>query len=319
MKRVILYIWSIIICIGCTDRLGYESIGECISTNEPKEYFIYTTSDNQKIDVGTNFDATIINHIYQDGVGIIQFDKPVTSIGHGAFLFRSSLTSITIPNSVTSIGSSAFDGCTSLTSITIPDSVTSIECSTFHDCISLASITIPNSVTKIEAKAFQDCTSLTSITIPDSVTSIGLVAFTGCTSLKAFYGKFASADNRYLIIDGVLNSFAPAGLTEYDIPRSVTRIESHAFASCISLTSITIPDTVTSIGKFAFYECSSLTSVYCKPTTPPAGNSYMFTYYYDSEYKPIGCKIYVPRNSVEAYKSAEYWKDYADSIEGYDF
>jgi hypothetical protein len=32
-----------------------------------------------------------------------------------------------------------------------------------------------------------------------------------------------------------------------------------------------------------------------------------------------GQKIYVPRNSVEAYKSAEYWKEYADDIVGYDF
>ena len=32
-----------------------------------------------------------------------------------------------------------------------------------------------------------------------------------------------------------------------------------------------------------------------------------------------GCKIYVPRNSVEAYKAAEYWSDYASDIEGYDF
>jgi hypothetical protein len=30
-------------------------------------------------------------------------------------------------------------------------------------------------------------------------------------------------------------------------------------------------------------------------------------------------KIYVPRNAVEAYKSADGWKEYADYIEGYDF
>lgn len=29
--------------------------------------------------------------------------------------------------------------------------------------------------------------------------------------------------------------------------------------------------------------------------------------------------IYVPRNSVEAYKSAAYWSEYASDIVGYDF
>ena len=32
-----------------------------------------------------------------------------------------------------------------------------------------------------------------------------------------------------------------------------------------------------------------------------------------------GRKIYVPTESVEAYKEAEYWSEYAVSIEGYDF
>ena len=32
-----------------------------------------------------------------------------------------------------------------------------------------------------------------------------------------------------------------------------------------------------------------------------------------------GRKIYVPTESVEAYKSAYYWRDYADDIVGYNF
>lgn len=32
-----------------------------------------------------------------------------------------------------------------------------------------------------------------------------------------------------------------------------------------------------------------------------------------------GRKIYVPRNSVDAYKSATDWRDYASDIVGYDF
>jgi hypothetical protein len=86
-----------------------------------------------------------------------------------------------------------------------------------------------------------------------------------------------------------------------------------AFEGCSSLTSVTIPDSVTMIGSYAFSDCGSLTSVYCKATTPPAGDSSMFS---NNAY---GRKIYVPMESVEAYKSASYWSSYASSIVGYDF
>ncbi len=89
---------------------------------------------------------------------------PVTSIGNSAFIYRTSLTSITIPDSVTSIGDAAFWDCESLTSITIPDSVTSIGDEAFRNCSSLTSVTIGNSVTSIGDEAFQSCTSLTNIT-----------------------------------------------------------------------------------------------------------------------------------------------------------
>ena len=59
----------------------------------------------------------------------------VTSIGDGAFMYCSGLTSVTIPNGVTSIGDRAFYYCSGLTSVTIPNSVTSIGEATFSSCI----------------------------------------------------------------------------------------------------------------------------------------------------------------------------------------
>ena len=177
----------------------------------------------------------------------------------------------------------------------------------------LTSITIPDSVTSIGAFAFSCCSSLRSITIPDSVTSIGTAVFQLCYSLSAIYCKYASSDNRCLIVDGVLKSFAPAGLTEYTIPDRVTSIEDEAFAWCKWLTSVTIPDSVTEIGYEAFRYCSSLRKVYCKPTTPPMGSYNMF------DNNASGRTICVPRNSVEAYKAASGWSDYASDIVGYDF
>ena len=191
----------------------------------------------------------------------------MTSIGSGAFIGCSSLTSITIPDSVTCIGDSAFEDCTSLTSITIPDSVTSIGDSAFSSCASLASITIPDSVTSIGNDAFRECSSLTSITIPYSVTSIGDYAFLGCSRLTAID---VNTDNKdYTSVNGVLfyNDKTiicyPAGKkgNNYKIPDGVTSICWYAFSGCSSLTSITIPDSVTEIGGSAFENCSSLTSI----------------------------------------------------------
>ena len=95
--------------------------------------------------------------------------------------------------------------------------------------------------------------------------------------------------------------------------REVTTIGCYAFSNCHSLRSVTIPDSVTTIGEEAFGGCISLTSVYCKAVTPPAGGYDMF--YNNAPDR----KIYVPIESVEVYKSALGWSDYADAIVGYDF
>ena len=139
-------------------------------------------------------------------------------------------------------------------------------------------------ITRIGDYAFSWCESLTSITIPDSVTSIGDSAFYNCDSLVSV-----------------------------TIPDSVTTIEEYAFYWCESLTSITIPDSVTSIGYSAFYDCQDLESVYCKATIPPGGANNMFSN------NASGRTIYVPKESVDAYKSAKWWSEYADDIVGYDF
>ena len=139
-------------------------------------------------------------------------------------------------------------------------------------------------VTSIGDSVFSRCDSLTSITIPNSVTSIGDYAFYYCTSL-----------------------------TSVTIGNGVTSIGDAAFYNCTSLTSVTIGNGVTSIGSSAFCECDSLKAVYCKPTTPPTGGYEMF------DGNAWDRQIYVPTESVDAYKSAECWSDYANYFEGYDF
>ena len=203
----------------------------------------------------------------------------LTIIRDYAFGGCTGLTSITIPNSVTSIGGYAFSYCSGLTSITIPNSVTSIGTEAFFGCSGLTSITIPSSVTSIGNNAFMNCSGLTSITIPSSVTSIGNNAFNKCT-----------------------------GLTSVTIPNSVTSINHSTFSGCSGLTSVIIPDSVTSIGDFAFSYCSDLISVTVEATTPPIGGDDIFL----GNFNLIN--IFVPAESVNDYKTAEGWSDYASII-----
>ena len=177
------------------------------------------------------------------------------------WLKGSTFSSIIIPDNVTKIGNYTLSEHPTLTSITIGNGVTTIGDRAFYVCSKIASVTIPNNVITIGELSFYNCNSLTSVTIGDGVTTIKKQAFGWCSSLQEFNGKFASEDGRYLIKDGELIIFAPAGLTSYTIPNSVTTIGKSAFSGCSSLTSITIPDSITTIGGNAFYDCSGLTSI----------------------------------------------------------
>lgn len=193
------------------------------------------------------------------------------------------LTSVNIPNSVASIGASAFERCFNLTSVNIPDRVTSIERDTFYNCRNLTSIHIPNGVASIGAGAFYGCIKLTSIHLPDKISSIENAVFSWCTDLTSIH-----------------------------IPDRVTSIGNQAFCRCEKLTSITIPDKVSSIGNEAFAGCENLAHIFCRPVVPPKIPTGVWTF-------PFNSTIYVPRTSVNAYKTAENWALYADQIAGYDF
>jgi hypothetical protein len=209
---------------------------------------------------------------------------PVTSIGHWAFSWCSSLARVTIPKSVASIGDSVFYYCWSLSSITIPDSVTSIGDQAFYNCKSLSDVTIPNSVTNIGEAVFASCISLSAITVdaPNPVySSVDGVLFNKTqTTLMEYPGGKPGG----YAIPGSVTSIGEAAfggrsnLTSVTIPSSVTKIGQAAFAECTSLISVTIPHSVTSVGEYAFAECSSLTSVYFQGNAPSADSSVFYLY-----------------------------------------
>ena len=218
--------------------------------------------------------------------------KTVTGIGDEAFSWRSSLTSIELPDSVTSMGVNPFVDCESLKNIRVspeqpvfaaidgvlfnkaekslicypagkqeeayevPQGIRQIGNSAFESCSSLTSIELPDSVTSIGDEAFYGCSSLTSIELPDSVTSIGDHVFWYCRSLTSI----ELSDGLTSIGDDTLFGYCNS-LTHVKLPDSVTSIGEGAFYNCSSLASIELPDGLMSIGDYAFSSCDSLTNI----------------------------------------------------------
>lgn len=110
------------------------------------------------------------------------------------------------------------------------------------------------------------------------VTRLSTHAFRGCTSLESI-----------------------------KIGENVTSILNYVFLECTRLTTVEIFGNITSIGQQVFQNIASLTSVIIHATQPP-------TIYVNTFYGSNNALFYVPTNSVNDYKSANIWSDYANKI-----
>ena len=317
---------------GKIKTIVYQIDAENFTGNTPSmpadNQIWYTSTDNNVV----NISATD-NNTYSNGKGVITFDTDLSEIPEKMFYNCTALSSVTLPKSIRTIGRYAFQGCTKLSSVTMQDGVTSIRNYAFKSCAfteitlpntltsidnqafascKLTTITIPNSVTTLGPNVFYNCSSLTSVTISDNIESIDNSLFYMCKKLAEINGALASSDKRCLVYKGKIIAFAPAGLTEYTIPEGITAIDVQAFAWS-SLRKVTISKSVTSIGNSAFDYASKLSEVYCESTTPPTLGTGVFNA------NATGRKIYVPSESVDAYKTADGWSAYADVIVGYNF
>lgn len=191
----------------------------------------------------------------------------------------SGVTYAKIGNCVTAIGEGAFMSRSSLSGVSIPITVSTIGASAFTYSYGLVECVLPYSVTSIGEYAFKDCVSLENIILWDTITSIGNNAFENCD---------------YLI--GV------------NIPTGITNVPASGFSNCGALSEVTIHTGITSIGNSAFRGCTGLVSITVKATTPPTLGDYAFGNTND-------CPIYVPSQSVDIYKAASGWSNYAYRIQ----
>ena len=206
------------------------------------------------------------------------FGLPVTGIGSFAFNGKSSVTSVSIPNSLTNISDNAFSFCLNMTNVTLGNGVTSIGAWAFSGCMSLTDISIPNQVASIGDGAFSFCPKLIAITVaalnPAYSDVAGVLFNKSQTTLIQFPG--GKPGSSYTVPYGVTSIgfrafYNQATLTSVLIPDSVTTIESDVFRYCYNMTTMRIGAGVTSIGSNAFAGCTSLTQIYFKGNAPSLG------------------------------------------------
>lgn len=297
------------IAVGTTKV--WEGVSKYIKFKDPvvEQLCMKWSSDGIGLTPEDAAKMTNIGTTFSQNNNIIHFNEfekftGVTSLGTNCFYNCKSLETIILPNTILSIGANAFLNCTNLTEIDVPDLVRELkDDSSFRGCSKLSHINISedSQLEYIGAQSFSG-TIIETINIPHKVTHLGTSTFGSCKNLKWV-----------LLPDGITSipdsCFISCSMLEsINIPASTTNIGVNAFAYCSKISVVlTIPGGVEEIKSNAFWSCSRVPAFIVLPATPPTFGSTVFN-------NTGSAPIYVPDESVEAYKSATNWSAYADRI-----
>ena len=219
------------------------------------------------------------------------------------------ISSITLPTSLINIGNKAFS-YSKLQSIEIPASVTSLGDYAFNYCNNLDSVTFaPNSALQTIGNyafasneyTYEDGSEskLTSIELPASVKSIGDGAFQYCRKLNSVTFE---ANSQLEAIGS--NAFRGCyKITDFDLSK-VKTIGSYAFSG-VNLAYIDL-SSATAVGNNAFSGGDAGEPFFTINNTNPAT--------IESDAFPINSIFLVPGTSVNTYRTANIWSNYASRI-----
>lgn len=210
----------------------------------------------------------------------------VTTIGDGAFMDCTSLTTITLPYFIARIGNSAFENCTALATFTTMDGadsktaalrtigdraffgstslnnvdvnttkgVNTIGVSAFENCGQLATINL-SGVTRFAEGVFRNAKALKSVTMSANASIyVGQEAFRNCVTLSDITARIAAVE------DGAFRNCISLRAITF-VSSGIEYIGSNAFNGCVLIQKVLIPSSVVAIGDSAFDGCRGITSL----------------------------------------------------------
>lgn len=241
----------------------------------------------------------------------LKIGSGIKKLDYFCFGNNNEISNVILPGKTINFSSYTFSNCNALTGVTFKEGF-NISGTTspvyyngqsmFNQC-KLAKVSLPNSLTSIPPSMFYG-NPITSLTIGSGVTIIGG---------NAFYNHKI---NNLVIPDNVVtiegSAFKTTAATVFDsvkIGNGCTSIGSSALT--YNFENIDIGSGITSISSYGIYnaKCKKLI---CRATTPPScGTSAFYSWTSGGVTYP---QIYVPDESVNAYKSASFWSTHSAKI-----
>lgn len=251
--------------------------------------------------------VTSISTWFKSNANITSFDEfkyftKIKKMQEAEFTRCSSLKKIQLPPELSSMGGSIFSECSALKTISFPETLTYVDGYCFEKCTSLETIHLNEGLKILKNSVFANCTSLKELILPTGLTSIGTSLCQNCKALTKIVIPSTLANINNFMCYSCYN------LTDVTINSGVNRIANSAFRDCKSLKSIVLPDTLTNIDQYAFSGDSALVDLEIHAVAPPS-------LVWNSLPSNL-VNIYVPDESVEAYKTATTWSSSASKIKG---
>ena len=220
------------------NRIGFSAFEGCTELTNVK--FLGTTDETLTIEIKAFAGCT--------SLAKITLPARVDTIASGMFEGCTELKTVEAADDIKVIGTEAFKNCTKLENASFNGTV-QISANAYENCTSLSNVVLPTTLTTIGEEAFKNCTSIVTLDIPASTTSISLKAFAGCEKLTAINvnpenTKYASTSGTSCALyNKAMTSLLLVpnkGLTTFEIPATVTSIETDAFANLVNLQTITV-------------------------------------------------------------------------------
>lgn len=280
----------------------------------PSDEIWYTTTDGNIIEPDIQFikDAdgnklNIVSNIYKNGKGVIKFNKAIDVLdgnyqyddGEGAFHMKMTLSTIVLPDTIKIINA-AFLHCFELKSINIPKKCNTIGDYAFFNT-GLSTIFVPSSVEHIGSPFAGGYRSY-----GDGMTIAALDSINISSANNVYYSKGNCAVEK-------TTCKLIAAANNPSVPKEVEEYENFSLACVRGISNFIIGNNVKSIGENVFIY-SDITNLTINQTEPPL-LSKQDAFSMDIEGTPQPITIHVPSESVDKYKTADGWKDYADKIQ----